>query len=143
MGIPDGSLPLTQEDRMQTIDAKKGAFYSGYAAMHVRPEIEDEIERRFDKKTLLVAHEGHFIGTRPFGGGRALQWPSFNAKGYTEYPYEQIALLEEKTLHVALVVTGVPEMCKSFVVPAPFDKWKVGSEVLPDNPHAKRNKEAA
>lgn len=119
-------------------DVNDSVFYEGFEPLDVSPKKPEDITFK-RAGALLIAHEGHFIGSRPFVGGRGFYWLKPGDSKENLYPFEQVALLVGDVLHAAIVVTGEPEMVKSPIVPAPFDKWKVGGDVLPDNPHVKRS----
>lgn len=84
-----------------------------------------------DTETILIAHDGHLIGSRPWRGGRAFFFQPPHGGDVIEVPLQQISLFVGDTLFAALVVFAPPEAVKSGIVPAPFDKWCVGEAVLP------------
>lgn len=121
------------------VDARKGGFYAGYEAIDVAPLAPEDVKKSVIAKVLLIEHAGHFVGWRWFeGGGKAIHFDG------REYPLQQFCFLAGDTIYSVFAVNGEPEMCASPHLPYPFDKWKVGGDVLPENPHVKRHdREAA
>lgn len=96
------------------------------------PSEDLKFERQYD--TFLIAHDGHFVGVRPWKGGREFMWMFPGEDQARRYLWRQFLYLQKDIIKVRMAIWGHPRMCASPDVPLPFDRWSPGGEKLPVPP---------